>query len=509
MTTVLAFEHVTKRFGGTLAVNDVSLSLERGEILALVGENGAGKSTLIKCLAGIHDPDAGRITVRETLYDHLAAKRSGRAPVAFIHQDLGLVDWMTVAENIALGVGYRRARGLISWRRTRERAAEALALFDVSIDPDARILALSRTERSLVAIARALAADAEIIVLDEPTASLPADEVERLLAGLRDLRRTGVAMIYVSHRLDEVFAVADRVAVLRDGSLVACKPVADVDPAGLVTAIVGAAPSQVFARAPAPAGPIRLALSGFTTMGAGPVDLALRGGEIVGLVGLRGAGQEAIGRALFGTRPILGGETSLDGAPFRPGSPSHAIACGLGLLAGDRVGESLGMSLSVRENMFLNPGALGRALLRPRAIGRECDEAAAAGARTGLRPNDPRRAVETLSGGNQQKVVLARWLALARRVLVLEEPTAGVDVGAKAEIYTLLRHALADGLAILVVSTDFEEVSNICHRALVFSRGIVATEIDGDALSVASILAAASAGVPAGTPLPDPRDLAA
>ena len=500
MRDVLSFEGVTKRFGGTVAVSGVTLSLGRGEILALLGENGAGKSTLIKCLAGIHTPDEGRILVDGTPYRHLDAKRDARPPVAFIHQDLGLIDWMTVAENIALGVGYGRrrgiARGLIDWRATRERAVTSLETLGAGIDPDERIMALSRTERSLVAIARALASDAAIIVLDEPTASLPADEVDRLLATLRSLRETGVAMIYVSHRLDEVFAVADRVAVLRDGRLVACEDVADIDPAGLVTAIVGTAPSEVFTRAPAPTGPVRLRLDHFETAVAGPVDLALRGGEIVGLVGLRGAGQEAIGRALFGAATITAGRASLDETAFRPLSPGHAIADGVGLLAGDRVGESLGMSLTIRENMFLNPGALGRRLLQPRAVGRECDEAQAAGARMGLRPNEPRRPVETLSGGNQQKVVLARWLAIARRVLVLEEPTAGVDVGAKAEIYGLLRDALAGGLAILVVSTDFEEVANICHRALVLSRGAVVAEIDGDALSVASLLAAASAGTP-------------
>ena len=513
MHDVLTFEGVTKRFGGTVAVRDVSLSLRRGEILALLGENGAGKSTLIKCLAGIHAPDEGRILVDGTPYRHLDAKREVRPAVAFIHQDLGLIDWMTVAENIALGVGYGRRRGLggglIDWAATRRRAVDALLSLGAGINPDERIMALSRTERSLVAIARALASEAAIIVLDEPTASLPADEVDRLLATLRTLRQTGVAMIYVSHRLDEVFAVADRVAVLRDGRLVACEAVSAIDPAGLVTAIVGTAPSEIFARAPAPTGPVRLALDGFSTTLAGPVDLALRGGEIVGLVGLRGAGQEAIGRALFGAAAVTGGTASLDDAPFRPLSPSHAIGQGVGLLAGDRVGESLGMSLSIRENMFLNPGALGRRLLQPRAVGAECDEARIAGARMGLRPNEPRRPVETLSGGNQQKVVLARWLAIARRVLVLEEPTAGVDVGAKAEIYGLLRDALAGGLAILVVSTDFEEVASICHRAVVFSRGAVVAEIDGGALSVASLLAAASAGTSGAGPSGSHAEIAA
>ncbi len=492
---LLAFEAVTKRFGGTLAVDGVSLSLADGQILALLGENGAGKSTLIKMLAGIHAPDGGRILLRGAPYAHLQAKAAGRARVAFIHQDLGLIDWMTVAENVALGVGYSRgAGGLISWRRTRVRALQALAGLSADIDPDTRVMHLTRTERSLVAIGRALAAEAEVLVLDEPTASLPADEVARLLAVLRDLRATGIGIIYVSHRLDEVFQVADDLAVMRDGRLVGCRRVAETNPSELVTMIVGAPPEAVFGRAAAASGAVCLALEGLVAGGVGPVDLTLRRGEMVGLVGLRGAGQDAIGRALFGLRPIEAGAIRLEGAPYRPDRPAAAMAAGVGMVAGDRVGESLGMTLSVRENLFLNPAARGIGPMTLCSPGRENAAALAAGARLGLRPNEPRRPVETLSGGNQQKVVLARWLDLASTVLVLEEPTAGVDVGAKAEIYALLRAALASGLAIVVVATDFEEVAAICHRALVFSQGAVVAEIAGDALSVHAILGAASAG---------------
>ena len=500
---LLAFDGVSKRFGGTLAVDQVSLVLHAGEILALLGENGAGKSTLIKMLAGIHVPDAGRILFRGQPYHHLRAAKGARQSVAFIHQDLGLIDWMTVAENVALGVGYRRRRGLISWSASRAQALSVLRTMSADIDPDARIMHLTRTERSLVAIGRALAAQAEILVLDEPTASLPADEVDRLLAVLRDLRRTGIGMIYVSHRLDEVFQVADEVAVLRDGRLVGIKNVADTDPTDLVTMIVGRPPEQVF-RQPGPAGQeTRLVLDGLVADDAGPVSLTLQRGEMVGLVGLRGAGQDAIGRALFGCQPVEAGGMTLDGHPYRPDSAAAAMASGVGLVAGDRVRESLGMQLSVRENLFLNPGALGHPLLSLRSAAAESADCIAAGARMSLRPNDPARPVETLSGGNQQKVVLARWLGIASRLLILEEPTAGVDVGAKAEIYGLLRQALAGGLSIVVVATDFEEVAAICHRALVFSQGRVCAEIGREALSVQSLLQAASAG---GTPHSAPLD---
>ena len=491
---LLSFENVTKRFGGTLAVDDVSLTLQAGEILALLGENGAGKSTLIKMLAGIHTPDGGRILFRGEPYHHLQTRRGQHQNIAFIHQDLGLIDWMTVAENIALGVGYRRRFGLIDWAGSRRHALSVLETMSADINPDARIMHLSRTERSLVAIGRALAARAEVLVLDEPTASLPADEVENLLCVLRDLRRTGIGMIYVSHRLDEVFQVADEVAVLRDGRLVGRKSTAQTNPADLVTMIVGKPPEQVFIQ-PGPAGAeVCLTLDGLQAGDAGPVVLTLHRGEMVGLVGLRGAGQDAIGRALFGCCPIEAGSMQLAGRAYQPTSPAMAMRSGVGLVAGERVAESLGMPLTVRENLFLNPGARGHSLLELQSLSREASDCIEAGARMHLRPNDPNRPVETLSGGNQQKVVLARWMGIATTLLILEEPTAGVDVGAKAEIYALLRTALQEGLAIIVVATDFEEVAKICHRALVFSQGRVTAEIDRDALSVSSLLQAASAG---------------
>jgi ribose transport system ATP-binding protein len=490
---LLHFDAVAKRFGGTLAVDHVTLTLAQGEILALLGENGAGKSTLIKMLAGIHTPDAGRILFRGAPYEHLRANKGGNRQVAFIHQDLGLIDWMTVAENIALGVGYRRARGLIDWRACRAQARDILATMSADIDPDARIMHLSRTERSLVAIGRALAARAEVLVLDEPTASLPADEVARLLKVLRDLRETGIGMIYVSHRLDEVFDVADEVAVLRDGKLIGRKRVADTSAHDLIAMIVGRPQGELAIPAHPIGAATRLSLQGFTAGNAGPVDLDLREGEMVGLVGLRGAGQDAVGRALFGCRPIQQGRALLDGQSYHPTRPSTAMAAGVGLVAGDRVGESLGMKLSVRENLFINPAATGHGPLTLFSPAREREAARRDGASMQLRPNDPALPVENLSGGNQQKVVLARWLGLTRKILILEEPTAGVDVGAKAEIYALLRRALADGLAVLVVATDFEEIANICDRALVFSQGRVTAELPRADLSVASLLQAASA----------------
>jgi ribose transport system ATP-binding protein len=488
---LLIVRDVSKQFGGTEALSDVGMRLNAGEILALLGENGAGKSTLIKILAGVYTLDKGNVTFRGA--DVTGALR--RLPIAFIHQDLGLLDWMTVAENICLTLGFPRRRGMIDWNAARERAAAALEALGADIDPDIRIQNLTRTEKSLVAIARALAAEAEILVLDEPTASLPADEVARLFACLRRLRARGVAMIYVSHRLDEVFEIADRMVVLRDGRVAGERLVAQTTPDEAILLIVGREPSQVFRRPAERRGSPRVALEALCVDAVGPVDCEIHAGEIVGLVGLRGAGQECVGRALFGVIPIGSGRILLDGAAMAVTSPRQAMNRGVDLVCADRVGESIMPNLTVRENLFLNPIAAGLSLFSILAPRREGRAALELGQRVGLRPNDPTLPIELLSGGNQQKVVVGRWLHLAAKVYVFEDPTAGVDVGAKAEIYRLFDVALQAGAAILIVSTDFEEVAKVCHRALVFDRGRVVAELAAADLSVENLLAAASARI--------------
>lgn len=489
--SLLAVRGVSKQFGGTQALDGVSLGIHAGEIVALLGENGAGKSTLIKILAGVHTLDAGVVTFRGR--DVLGALR--RLPIAFIHQDLGLIDWMTVAENTCLTLGYPRRLGLVDWAGARRRAAQALDILGAGIDPDMRIHDLTRTEKSLVAIARALAAEAEILVLDEPTASLPADEVARLFGALRRLRARGVGIVYVSHRLDEVFEIADRIVVLRDGRVVGERRTAATRPEEIILLIVGREPAQVFRRPAERTGVARLVLDQLAIGEVGPVDCAVHAGEMIGLVGLRGAGQESVGRALFGLLPCTAGRIRLDERVFAPASPRAAMAAGICRVGADRVGDSIVPGLSIRENLFLNPLAAGLSvwsLLRPR---REAHAAAELGRKVGLRPNDPSLPIEWLSGGNQQKVVVGRWLHLGGKVYVFEDPTAGVDVGAKAEIYQLFDVALRSGAAILIVSTDFEEVAKVCHRALVFDRGRVVAELAGDDLSVENLIAAASASV--------------
>jgi ribose transport system ATP-binding protein len=487
----LFFHQISKSFGGTQALNKVTMNVDRGEIVALLGENGAGKSTLIKILGGIHAPDSGTVVIDRTPYRHTPGSTKVRQAVAFIHQDLGLIEWMSIAENMALAQGYRHRGGLINWRACEEHTAEALQRIGCHFSPSMRVSRLTRAEKSLVAIARALAVDCDFLVLDEPTASLPADDVETLFKVLRRLRDDGVGMIYVSHRLDEVFQISDRVVVLRDGETVGVRAVAHTSPEELVDLIVGRKPKTFDKLAPTDRTPL-LSITDLCTEHTGPISLDVHNGEILGLVGLRGAGQEDIGRCLFGTEAFAGNIT-LDGRPFKPTSPQDAMRTGIGLIPRDRVVESVATGMSIRENLFLNPGALGRRLYSFMGRRRERKNARDAGIDVGLRPNDPELPIDALSGGNQQKVIVGRWLSTRNRVLIAEDPTAGVDVGAKAEIYTLLNEMVVSGVPVIVISTDFEEVATICNRAIVFNRGLCIKELQDRQLTTEALVQFASA----------------
>jgi ribose transport system ATP-binding protein len=479
VSPIIETRGLVKRFGGTVALDHVDFAVRRGEVHALLGENGAGKSTLIKILAGVHRPDGGEILL------HGAVHPVGRAlPAAFIHQDLGLIETMTVMENIALVSRFPRRGGLIAWRRVRDRAREVLDTMSVSTDVEVPVSLLSQADRSLVAIARALVLDVDLLVLDEPTATLPESDVSRLFEVLERLRERGLGIIYVSHRLDEIFRVADRVTVLRDGARVATAAVGETTGPELVKMIVGQEPSKVFRHAPAPSASPLVELDAVETRGVGPVSFDVAPGEMVGLVGLRGAGQTEIGRVLFGAGRRDAGEIRLDGKALRMRGPLDAMREGIGFVSGQRAEESLAPTLTVRENLLLNPVPRGGSIVRPIRPRAERRRTLSLIERLNVRPRESERIIATLSGGNQQKVVLARWLEAGARVLVLEEPTFGVDVGAKAEIYSLLAQLLEEGNAIVLVSSDFEEVAGVCHRALVFSRGRVIDELIGDDLTI-------------------------
>lgn len=487
---ILQISRATKTFGATQALRGVSFEIYRGEILALLGENGAGKSTIIKALAGIHKLDHGELRYDGEIFDPLS-QSSG---MAFIHQDHGLIEWMTVAENISLYLGYPRKHGLIDISAAHKRAAQALNEIGANFDPDTRISSLNRAERSIVAISRALLSDAKILVLDEPTASLHATDVARLFQVLRNLRARGVAMIYVSHRLDEVFEIADRMVVLRDGEVVGTRQVSSATPAETIKLIVGGSPESLYVRKVRKPGAIRLKLKRLHIAG-GYIDAQFGSGEIVGLVGLRGAGQERVGRAMFGLEPAASGEIWVDDKVIKPKSPAEAIAEGVCLVWGDRTNGSIVPMMQVRENLYLNLKATGSgdfALLDTKKESRQAKEF---GNILHLRPNDPGLNIDSLSGGNQQKVIVGRWLQLKGKIYIFEDPTAGVDVGARAEIYKLLDEVRAMGATILIISSDFEEVSNVCERAYVFDKGEIVTELNHNDLTLPNLLAAASASI--------------
>jgi ribose transport system ATP-binding protein len=486
---ILRVQNVVKRFGGTLALDDVNFEVRSGEIHALLGQNGAGKSTLIKVLAGIHTIDHG-----ELMFAGQHFKPAADDPrISFIHQELGLINTLTVAENIALVAGFPRRGSLISWRATARQAAEVLRTIGSSLDPEELVATLNAGDRALVAVARALyLKTVELLVLDEPTAQLRQPDVERLFAALTILRDRGVGLLYVTHRLDEVFRMADRVSVLRDGRMVSTSALSQTSPHDLVEMIIGRSANESVDVMPRTRGDIVVSFRDLVVGPVGPVSGGVHEGECVALVGLQGAGQEMVARALVGAVRIQKGEVWLQGARYAPRHPADGISRGLAFISGNRADEGIVLSMVVRENLFLNPPSYPSF----RAIGRrrERDQTREVLNRFDVRPLITEATIHTLSGGNQQKVLLARWLTQARKVLVLEEPSTGVDVGAKEAIYQLIRGFLVDGGAVILVSADLGEVVELADRALVFDRGRVVREVPAAELSLQSLTLAVAGG---------------
>ena len=476
---------LTKRFLSTLALGGVDLTIMPAEIHALVGENGAGKSTLIKILAGLYQPDAGEIFVSgRQVHPH-----SEFVPISFVHQDLGLVDELSIGENVALVAGFPRSGGLISWSKVWRQVEQIYAGMAVEPpDPRALVGSLSAAGKAILGIVRALSRDARVVVLDEPTASLPGPDALHLFEVLHRLRASGTSILYVSHRLNELFGLVDRVTVLRDGQVVRSSGIGDTTPKSIVRDMLGRDlelqhPSAPGARAGAPL----LQVENLLTGDQGPLSFNVGQGEIVGLVGLRGAGHEAIGRTIFGAHPQTGGTVRLGPDLVPPGLPiSERIRKGIALLAGDRLGESALSGMSLRENLFPNASNVTGNPFAPIDRRREVSEASDALDRFDVRPRNWAALIDWLSGGNQQKVFVGRWLATGARLFIMEEPTAGVDIGAKGAIHRMLRAIAAKGASVLVVSSDFEEVATLCDRALVIGRGMITADLAGPALTVES-----------------------
>jgi ribose transport system ATP-binding protein len=480
---------VRKVFGGTVALADASLHLQAGEIHGLLGENGAGKSTLIRILAGAHKPDGGTVEVAgEDITSALSPQAVRAAGISFIHQSLDLVGDLSVAENIAMEVGYPRKRsGLIDWRAVQRQAADALAAMGVEIDPHRQVASLPIAAQATVAIARALALDCRVLILDEPTASLAAGEVDALFAVLNRLRETGIGILFVSHRMDEVFTLCDQVTVLRNGSTVAQCRIADSSEEEIVELIVGhAVEPRGRGAAAAAAGPPVLKVRDLEGSAVGPMSFELSGGEILGFTGLSDGGQQELGELLFGLSPPHGGSMELGGSAYAPSGPREAIRRRVAYVPADRAQDGVAAHMSLRENLFANPADGGVISLR-----REKRSSQELLDRFGVRPAEPERELATLSGGNAQKTLLAKWLARKPDLIILNEPTTGVDIGAREHIHEVVRAAAAEGAAVLVISSDFDELAALCHRTIVLWRGLPSACLEGSSLSTDNITKAA------------------
>ena len=475
---LVSLRGIAMRFGATRAVDGVDLDLDAGEIHGLIGENGAGKSTLMRVLAGFFDDYEGAIFIAGREVDIASPADARREGVALVHQELSLLPEFTVAENIFLGrepVGF--LPGTVSFARMSREAERALAECGVSVDPAAKVESLSIAQRQLVEIVKGVALSPRVLILDEPTSSLTVHEAQELFAILRRLASRGTAIVYISHKLDEIFAITDRVTVLRDGRKVAAAPTPEWTETALVRAMVGRDLSALFPHKPSAPGAVRFEVRGLVSDGAfGPVSFALRAGEIVGIYGIIGAGRSELAMALFGLAPVDGGTILIDGEETAIRSAAAALKAGVALVPEDRRRMGLAPMLSVSTNMSLS--AL-RLLTTLGFIRRSAEQAGVASLLRHLllRARSPMQEVSALSGGNQQKVVLGRALMPGPRILILDEPTRGIDVVAKAEVHAAIDRLAHEGLCVLLISSEIPEIMGMSDRILVMREG----RIVGDA----------------------------
>ncbi len=488
---------LSRSFGGVRALDAVDLELWAGQVHALVGENGAGKSTLVKILTGVEHPDTGDILIdgqRQVIDDAMAAHKLG---IAAMYQEPTVFPDLTVAENIFAGRRPRGPLGLVDWPTMQRQAQRLLDELEVDLPADRPVRGLGVADRQLLEIAKALSANARLLIMDEPTAALSPQEVDRLFARVGRLRERGVAILFVSHRLEEVSAIADIVTVLRDGRHIATRRAALISHGEMVQLMVGRSLEQLFPKEETEVAELALKVQGFTRLGVfNDVGFEVRHGEIVGLAGFVGAGRSEVARSLFGIDPYDRGTILIDARPFRPTSPRGALARGLAYLPEDRLGQGLVQIMSVASNisMAILPRITPGGLLRPRTevrLARRFME------QLRIKASSPAQKVQTLSGGTQQKVVLSKWLATEPKILILDEPTRGVDVGTKADVHRLISQLAADGLAILLISSDLPEILAMSDRIVVMREGRTVAEISRAQATQERVIAAA-AGVPAG-----------
>ena len=488
---VLVARGITKSFPGVLALDNVDFDVRAGEVTALLGENGAGKSTLIKMMAGFYSPDRGEISVEGKLLhaDPAAAHRIG---VATIHQDAHLVPAMSVAENIMLG-RWPTSYGLVSVSRQKQRALDALARVAPHLNASTPAGRLSPADQQLVEIARAISEDSKVLVMDEPTTSLSPPEIDRLFAVVNDLKAKGLGIVFVSHWLEEVFRVADRVTVLRDGKLVGTRPISELDHDKVIRMMVGREVRETVADT-RPIGDVVLSVRNLNRENVlNDISFEVRAGEIVGLSGLVGAGRSELAAAIFGIDPYDSGAVEIAGIQISPNDPAAAIEAGIGLVPEDRRRQALVSLLSVRTNITLS------LLDRVKSwgflsISKEEEIAVREIKALAVKTPTSKTRVSTLSGGNQQKVVLARWLARNPKVLILDEPTKGIDVGAKSEISELVLRLARGGMGILLISSELPEILALSDRVLVMRSGRITASLPREQATGETIMSYATTG---------------
>jgi ABC-type sugar transport system ATPase subunit len=477
--TVLEAQSISKTFAGVRALANVSLSLRAGEVHALMGENGAGKSTLMKVLAGLHQPDAGEVILGGGRVAIRSPHEAMRLGIAMVHQELMPIPDLTVAENVLLG--HEPVSGFPGWidrRALRAETQRLLALLDANLAVDRRMRELSVAQMQTVEIAKALAFNARVVIMDEPTAAISGREVESLFKVIATLRSRGVAIVYITHRMDEVFRIAQTITVLRDGQSVGTFPASDLDEPRLITLMVGRELNTVFPPIGAVIGDVALSVRDLGRNGAfRNVSFDVRAGEVVGLAGLMGAGRTELVSALFGLAPADCGEIEVHGTPVRIRRPADAIRYGIGMVTEDRKTFGLVPEMSVRQNISLAAlNACCRGPLLNHA--REAEMVDASMREFAIRAAGSGQAVSRLSGGNQQKVVIARTLLAQPSIVLLDEPTRGIDVGAKIEVYKIIAKLAREGKAVVLVSSDLPEIMSLGNRVLVMRQGIIAAELD-------------------------------
>jgi ribose transport system ATP-binding protein len=496
----LRMEGIGKRYGGTVALKDVSVEGKLGEVHAFVGENGAGKSTLMNILSGATPPDSGSIYLGGTAVTMRSPHLANVLGVRAVHQEFSLVPHLTIAENILMGKLPTRGGGLvIDWPRAYETAHSLLAdLGFAGMDERERVFRLSVSRQQVVEIAKALAEKPKILILDEPSAVLSKDELALLFALIRRLRGEGTLILYISHRLEEVFEIADRITVLRDGEVVGTVLRDSVDQNDLIRMMVGRSFEEIYPRRRTERGEELLRVAGLCREGEfRDVDFTLHRGEVLGMFGLVGSGRTALARSVFGAEPPTSGSILVDGAPLRPSSPRAAVRAGISLVTEDRKRDGLVMHCTIRDNAsFASFPRMSRGIFLDRKAQERLVSAKAR--ELALKPPDIGALVRTLSGGNQQKVILAKWLLCDTKVLLLDEPTRGVDIGAKVEIYHLINALVEAGVGVLLISSEMPEVLGMSDRILVMREGRIAGEV-GREVASEELLLQLAAGVARGT----------